>query len=602
MNDMLLDLSVASLMSSNKENQNDNSMIVEIQSVITTKQRLLAFNRLRKILQKTTDSETHNASKASSTFIAENSLGNSDSWNLVNLENFIKDGGFTTLVMQLHRLVYTHGSTTAELDVLCNCLALLFGLLRRQAEITQQILTSHGPDLLILLSNAIKVAIQRKQGQNGIGMQSVHSVRYDVVFIFRIISSSSIGTNVMVKCRIALESLVLILGEDEITNDGIALEILSVYKNLTYYQEDYRITLLKSPGFINGIGLLSKKCKLSLKSRQRLSAVIRNLAISVECRSILVAYPTVIDTLIQLLGWEPQSSDDSTSVTETNRNVVNTLISLAMDHDSALILIFYGDGVLLHILQRYLKVSSDTYLRKKSACILRLLAHEVSAPLLVHDANLMYSLSDAALRDDSSDVRKEAAEAFARCAALVQIGQQPHYESVLDALTMLVTRRSRLKAGAIDSLARALREQSSHRCNQRPMADRGILLEAISEIGLSREFNSSNASRDACCALMHLSQDERNLEKLTKKTIVLDAILSNATAYPTYYDSSEDNGKMYALTTLVNLAKNTNCRRIMVRHRCLFQTLVHESKLIRSDRSDFKDMLKEATLLLASEL
>ena len=638
-NGILMDISTISLSSfnrtSNKENldfgiSSNPLSIVDIQSAITTKQRLIAFHRLRKLLQKAISSETHvETSMTSSSELIENNNSQhlssvaSATTSAVNLEQFImRDGGITVIIMQLHHLVYSHGTTIAELEVICMCLLILFRSCwrrRTMGHVQQHILQNLAPDLLILLSNAVLVVIsQRKQRQNqfmdGVD-QKMNSVLLNVMTIFNIISSSFVGTNSMIKCRIATETIIRMLENDgsikehDADDDNTIFEVLGCLKNLTYFQEEYRMQLVQSSsGFIKSLGsLLLSKPALSMKSRQRLSAVIRNLSICIECRAILVAHPTIIETLIQLLNCDdPQTTinGDDDTLNMMKRNVVSTFVSLSMDHDSALILIFYGDGILPQVLQRHLKYSSDVFLRKKSACILRLLTNEMSAPLLVHDSNLMYSLSDAALRDDSSDVRKEAAEAFARCAAFVQIvEQQPHYyDSVLDALTVLVSRRSRLKVVAIDSLARAIRDQSSHEGNQRPMADRSVLLDAMSEIARSREYEASTASRDATCALMNLSSHYDNLEKLARNPLVLEAILSIASAYRMGVDATVDNGKTYALTTLVNLTRNSNCRKIMIRHRCLLQTMIQEIKYVPTEQSVLKEKLKQASILLASEL
>jgi hypothetical protein len=588
MSGTFLDLTITSL--TDKENHDCNSVVAGLRSAITTKQRLFALSRLRKILQQSSGLED-DTSFVSSRNVTPVRLGNFD--------DFVNAGGGIALVLQLHHLVHSHGSVLAELELLCFCLAKLFGLIRRQFDKIKIFLSEHDSDVLLLLSDASLIASQRRQYTNT--CQNVPSVQNSAVTIFNIVTSSSSGTNLLLKCHAAVEMISRILCDIETTDDTVT-QALGIYKNLTYFQEDCRVKLIKSSGFLQSLSLSSIK-SISLKSRQRQSAVIRNLAISVECRSLLVAEPTTVGTLIQLLNWEPQSTDDSSSPDFRNmrRNVLNTLVSLTMDHDSALLLIFYGDGILLHILQRYLKVSTDTFLRKKSACVMRLLANEASAPLLVHDANLMQSLSDAALRDDSSDVRREAAEAFARCAAFVQLEQQPHYENVLDALTILVNQRGRLKSFAMNSLARALKEQSLHPCNQLPMADRSVLLNAIAQIALLREFESNAAATDACCALMNLSTDKANLEKLAGQEIILEALLSNASTYTTTHGNFEE-GKLYALTTLVNLSNSSNCRRIMIWHGCILQTLIHETRCISDEQSDLKVRLKQATLLLAAEL
>jgi hypothetical protein len=574
-----------------------HALVAGIQSSFTTKQRLFALHKLRKIIQTKEPPQNHSFSLTSIlSNHDDNHVGYASSLHIGNFEDFMNAGGINALILQLHHLVYSHGSILPELELLCYCLSLIFRLMRKNKAVVE-LLVDQDSDFMVLLSSASLLASQKRQGSKLNAVHRIPSVQHSTMTIFYIITSSSTGSALFLKCTVAVELVAHVLADREICEDSV-YESLGVYKNLTYYQEDSRLKLIKSPGFVQGLTRCDKATLTS--SRQRQLAVIRNLATTVECRSLLVAQPPIVGALIDSLLWEPHSNleSEATELHTLRRNVFIALVSLSMDHNSALLLIFYGDGILLSILQRFLRDSIDSFLRKKSACVLRLLANEVTAPLLVHDADLMYSLSDAALRDDSLEVRREAAEAFARCAAFVQLDRQPHFECVLDALTVLVERKSPTKVVAVNSLARALKEQSLHPKNQRPMVRRGVLLEAIAQMALLRNADSTSAATDACSALLNLSSDTENVEELTNNTMVLEALLSNASSY--YANGRER--KKYALSSLVNMTQNTNCRRILVRHGCILQTLIQEAKVLPLEQREFKIKLKHAVLLLALEL
>jgi hypothetical protein len=593
--------------SSNKENHKiDSSMIADIQSAFTTKQRLSVLNRLRKTLQQQGDSKEMNPSEVSSIPV---NAGAHDSNSIESsVLNLMEAGIINALALQLHHLLYTHGSTVAEVELICYCFALLFAQIRRHHNALQRLLLEQGTEFVVLITEAVSMVNKKKQGRARTTASSVPCTQHSVLAIFNIVSACVAGTILLLKCRAAVETVMSILGDHETTDDTV-IEALGIWKNLTYYEEDCRAYLVKASGFLSSLTALPSRT-MSLKARQRLSGVIRNLAISVECRTLLVAHPTVIGAMIQLMTWEPLSMNDTASPDFSNmrRNLLNTLISLAMDHHSALLLILHGDGILLNILKRYLTDGTDTVVRKRSACSLRLLANEVSAPLLINDAALMQSLSEAALRDSSPDVRKEAAEAFARCAALVQAEHQPHYQAVLDALTVLAQQRHRPNALSIEVLARAFKEQALHACNRKPMAERSILLDTVAQIALSRDVASTTATQDACCALMLLSTEAANLERLARTPIILDALLTNATSYSANSNGNGNaehdftNEKDYAVTTLVNLTAHPTNRKIMVNHGCLLQTMIQVARSIPKNRSDVKDVVQLAILLLAKEL
>lgn len=598
-------MATADSATADKENSKVNHLILEIHSALTTNQRLQVLTRLRKTLQQNESLEP-NLSFAS--LVNTNDYVNRDCFDST-AANLIDKGIINALSLKFHRLLRTHGSTLAELELICQCFALLFAHLRRNYDALHQLICDQRTRFVVLLTEAVSMASQKRQERPRVNTASFPCVQHSVLTIFNIISASAAGTTLLLKCRVVAETIVTILCDTE-TTDDMVVKALGILKNMTYYEEDCRASMIKLSGFLSGLTALPNRSHaLSLKSRQRLSAVIRNLAISVECRSLLVAHPMAVGALIRLMTWEPTCKNAMVCVDICNlrRNLLDTLISLSMDHNSALLLIFHGDGVLLSILKRYLKENTDTVLRKKSASTLRLLANEVSAPLLIHDAELMHTLSDAALRDESLDVRKEALEAFTRCAALVQVEHQPHYQAVLDALTALAQQRHRPKSVSVDLLARALKEQSFRVCNRKPMAEQRVLLETVAQIAMSRDVSSTTAAQDACRALMHLSTEEANLKRLADTPMVLDALLATVSTYSVNSIISNRTDafpveKEDAVKTLVNLIALPTNRTLMVKHGCLLQTLIQVTGVIPKTRPNVKEEVKVAILLLAKAL
>lgn len=607
-----LDIRQADIPNADKENLNVDHLVADVHSALTTKQRISALHRLLKSLQNNTStlSSANDRSFASSAYanLSQN-VHDKDSARSVFVHptpsSLIRAGIINPLSLQLHHLVHMHGSTAAEVELVCHCLSLLFGHARRKGDSFQRRIVDQGSPFVIILADAVSVVARKRRSRTT--KSNIPSTRHSVLSIYHLLSTFAAGASLLFKCQGALETVIRCLVDNELRDESL-LEALGIWKNLTYFQEDSRMYLLKATEFRCGLTSLPSR-DLSIKSRQRLSSVIRNLAISVECRPVLVGHCSVIGAMVRLMMWEPESEVERVSIDfcNTRRNLLNTIVSLSMDHHSALLLIFHGDGILLTIFKHYLKESTDSVVRKRSACTLRLLANESSAPLLIHDAELMRLLSDAALRDGSIEVRKEAAEAFARCAALVQVEDQPHYAAVLDALTDLVTNRHRLNSVSVEVLARALKEQSCHIGNRLPMAERSVLLQTLAQIAL--DSTSTRATQDACSALLNLSCEPLNLERLVRCSCILDALTTNAASAFQNSDiligdhtSTMVKEKGLAIATLVNLSALPRNRRVMAKHRCLLQTMIQVTRLMDKEKDVEKEMLKNSILLLVKEL
>jgi hypothetical protein len=332
-------------------------------------------------------------------------------------------------------------------------------------------------------------------------------------------------------------------------------------------------------------GLLSTLTRIPFsdandKAQERLSAVFRNIAISPDTRILLAQQPDVLSALARLTSYDNR---------HTLRNTLNTLVSLAMDGDSCLLLVFHGDGILIEAMKRLVTHDGDEVIRKRAARALRLMARDTSAPLLVHDTRLMETLSNRALHDTSNDVRIEAAEAFARCAGLIKAPMAQH-EAILDALTHLANSPSVLP----EVMARALKDQASHPENRVPMAQRNKLLEALARIATSAEAPRT-AKEDVCLALLDLCSEEENQTTLATPPM-FNALVQNAVGRREDHRSLRES----SIQTLLNLALIPSNRNKMANHASLLQALLQFAAATAD--SNLKKKVKAVILQLAAEL
>jgi hypothetical protein len=388
--------------------------------------------------------------------------------------------------------------------------------------------------------------------------------------------------------------------KDETLTETTVGDLLGILKNLTYFEEDHRGRLLQTGDLLLALTTLPCRRSFTIKNRQRLSSILRNFLVSIECREIFIREPSAIAMMIQLMSWDPPSQLNNTEKTDWQKqryNLMDVLISLSMDRDTALALIFHGDGIILTKLKRFLKETNDNVMRKKAAQSIRLLAHGISAPILTKDAELMYLLTDAALHDTCLQVRRESTDAFTRCASLVQANNSPQYEAVLDALTQLTRQKEHRSIVSINMLAQAFKQQSTYECNRGPMVQRIELLRMIAKLALSTE--SPVASADACCTILNLAREESNRETLANEPILLDTLVANL------FDdcapvSAASTRKATVAETLILLVINPVNRSVMARHRCLLQSMISAARSIES--AEMKNQLKDAIIMLAKEL
>jgi hypothetical protein len=458
------------------------------------------------------------------------------------------------LVLQLNHVVLQKDAHPMEVQELCSMLLLIL---------------RHCPDDHAWCPRSTSVMVDAlKMGVVGPVLAILHLVSTRPLMALEMVKSRQLMLNL-------IETLDVPAKEEEHLLDG-----LGCLKNLTCYAEGHRCQLL-SPNWIKG-GL----CNLALtvrsdKARERVSAVFRNLSISPDCQKLITGDPCVLSAVVHLSRY----SDNAPLL----RNLLNTLITISIEHDACVLLLFHEDGILLNRLNEWLH-NDDTSVRKRASRILRHMANELSAPLLVDDAELMESLSCRALQDSNQGVRVEAMEAFARCASLVKSGQ-PHYMAVLDALLRL----TKSPHASSETLARALREQAKHAGNRVPIAMCLELVEAVAGIASARD-SSLRAKEDICVALLDLSHESTNLERLSNPH-VLDALVQNVKAIGSeQYEVIQQ----VSIDTLVRLASCATNRTKMVNHHCLLQCLVqyaaHTSDL------ESKRQVKMVIMSLVGEL
>ena len=462
-----------------------------------------------------------------------------------------------SLCLQLGFILRRHGSCREEIIQTCKAIELFYRCCPDLVT-SEEALRSRGSDLFFLLPEAFKRG-------------SILSV----LSIWHSISSSPFGTTLLLQSPVVLLCVRDVMRKENSERE-VLMESLGLLKNVTYYGVEYRYRIMEQPP-----GLLATIASLPLhidceKVRERLSAVFRNLALSPEARVALAQRPDVLTAISTLAN--------SKSLT-TTRNVLNTLLSLAVDGDSCLLMVFHGDGVIVNILKKYISMD-DLSVRKRAARALRLVIRETSAPLMVHDNELMKILSHRALHDSSSEVRSEAAEAFARCASLVKAPSSQH-EAILDALTYLVSSPNTVPS---EVMARVIKEQASlGPQNRRAMVERQTLMVAMSRIAMSPE-SSISAKENIFSALLDLSDDENNQPHIATP-LILDALVQN---------SGVRNYKIreYAVKTLIKLAGNASNRKSMANHTNLLQSLFAAATQL----GDLKTQVKAVILQLATEL
>ena len=491
-----------------------------------------------------------------------NIIGYNDDTDICNNEKLLVDvanaGTINSLCYHLGFVLYRNGALP-EIEKICKCLGILFS--QCPGTTSEESMEALGSGFVQLLLKAATVG----------ATQSVLSIWHSF-------SANVVGTTLLLQCSGVLAIVVEVLHRESIESRGL-LDALGMLKNATYYGEDLRHVVVEEPGLISGLSRLVFNNRNG-KQEERVSAIFRNLAISPSTRTVLAQKSEVLSALSRI---------SNSSNRTTLRNLLNALISMAVDVESCLFLVLHGDGILIDICKRLIGHENDEMIRKRSARAIRLMARDSAAPFLVADSLLIDTLTRRVLNDKSKAVRAEAAEALARCAGLVD-ATMGHHSKVLDTLTKLANNPN----VSPDIVARAFKDQASHFENRVSMGRRNQLINAIADIAISFEA-SPTAKEDSCHALFRLSCDETNRDLMASPPI-FEALVRNSTRR----QGESERTREFAVRSLSNLALNTRNRSNMAKHAALLQALL---QFVSSTTNEMlKRDVKSLILKLAAEL
>jgi hypothetical protein len=446
-------------------------------------------------------------------------------------------------------------SETYQISMVCSVISMLYQNCRDH-ERTESI-ADIGSELLRLLAKAWKRRIPHLQ----------------MLSIWRSFSACSTGALLLIHQAAFMPVMTEVL-QHEATSKTSMDEALGVLKYVAHYAEDHRLSLLEQLGT-----LLSRlSCVLlTERSMERLSAIFRNLSLTPNVRLAMAEHSNVLTALVQLCSQGNQNC-------KTIRNVTCTLDNLSMETDSSMMLLLHGDGIILGVLLHLLTAAEDDVVRRRSARALRLLARDKAVPILLKSTNVMHSLHYAATHDPSCDVRSEATNAYAICAAKVNANMHIHAE-VLNALTELAM------GPAVTWVVLAFKEQVENPCNRMAVVENAELMARI--VGAALQADASTLLKEhVSSALEILSEDEKIREKLVTE-LVLNVLVQNAR-------DDDSATSRDAIRALLNLASTESTRKRLVTHRGLLQTLIRYSKACQ-DAGD-KERVKNTILVLIPQI
>lgn len=413
-----------------------------------------------------------------------------------------------------------------------------------------------------------------------------------ILATFHACSGSRNGTALLFQSGV-ISSIARIFQRKIIVDDNSLLEAMGILKNLSYYGEESRLEMAEHGTLTLHLAEIPFSHRETTttasnnpekdKVLERLSAIFRNLAVSPSPRPVLARCPQILNAIARM---------GSHSSRQIQRNILNFLLNVGQDVDSCIILCLHGDGILVNLLKRFMRNDADAAIRKRAVRILRMLACEGSATLLVHDSTLIACLLERALHDTSHEVCAEATDAIARLAAFIKAPMVQHNQ-ILDALAHLASRSTTQP----EVLALALMQQASEPKNRSPMTERGILLESLAQLALSTD-TTNQAKEHACCAILDLTKQEMSRARLATCSI-LEALTQNSTI-SNRNDHQDDQRRVFGIKALVNLAKVGPNRKAMANHNLLLQTLVLFAASSRDH--EVKSDVKKTILVLVSEL
>jgi hypothetical protein len=427
--------------------------------------------------------------------------------------------------------------SSGETDELQGILTLIHLLCQCDEKVIEQPLDEIGSDLYDLMVRVLKKS-QNNEKKNEKIIQSI-------LYTWHLLASHAERSIKMLTCQGLVGAIVYILKRETVHVD-VNIEAIGIVKHLTYFAENYRVHLLNYPDLIPSLSRLTFTNMHEI-SIERLSAIFRNLACTTQARKGMVTQSIILAALVQLSKGTSR---------RTTRNLLFTLGSLAMEPDSAMPMILFGEGMVVTVLVMFLGANEDETTRRQAARALRLLARDKAAALLSRIHPLLDRLSDIALYDSSQSVRLDATEAFANCAAYIR-SPMPNHDSILASLAQLSS------GPAPDAVAKALKEQATVPVNRPRMAESVDLLSALAKLAL-RDHTSNISKEHVANVLLQLSNDEGNREKMVTEQVLTSLV-----------KTCQQNGiREIAVLSLLNLASVESNRKEMASHFGLLRSLV----------------------------
>mmetsp|Transcript_25658 Transcript_25658/g.56265 ORF Transcript_25658/g.56265 Transcript_25658/m.56265 type:complete len:643 (+) Transcript_25658:163-2091(+) len=601
-------------------------ILSELQHVITTKQRV---HTLRHLLH----------------FIGYDPSTRLCRCNVSTLHRFVDGKCIYLLCLQLgyaigrhrsdhgdHRDVHARGSND-EVSLISIAIDVFYRYCPEL--VTENSIQTNGSEVLRLsqemFKNCRRGGLGRDQKRRGNASNGSDNL-LSIVSIWHSCSSCSLGTMLLLQNPETLQAINEILlskmnqSHHDSTRIDTIMECLGLLKNLTYFGEDYRHQIVDQTNLLATLTGLTDVPNDS--TRERLSAVFRNLALSTDARSRLTQQANVLTAIVRMANFSLIDSNKMHGNTNNNaenasckkntlRNLLSTVANLAIDANTNHLMVFHGDGILIEQLKQFLIQGEDFVLRKRASRAIQLLARDPSsAPVMVLQNNeLLDILSDRALNDGNGSVRMEAAEAFAKCADLIRAPMAQH-NYIMDALTHMLmtstTKTSKTREN-LDIVGRALKEQASHQINRRAMIQRRNLLTSLANVILS-EDTTFGAKESVCATLASLSEEEANQE-IMSIPIVLNALVQILVDQPKILGTNNTVANARAnvdtivstriressVRTILNLAKTSSNRQNMANQIALIQSLLRFAAATTTS-DDLKKQVKAVILQLAAAL
>mmetsp|Transcript_5498 Transcript_5498/g.13786 ORF Transcript_5498/g.13786 Transcript_5498/m.13786 type:complete len:331 (-) Transcript_5498:23-1015(-) len=312
------------------------------------------------------------------------------------------------------------------------------------------------------------------------------------------------------------------------------------------------------------------------------------------------------------------NSNDFKCKKNTVRNILSTILSLLINTNTAHLIGFHGDGVIVEQLKQLVVYGEDFVSQKRAIRALGLLARDPSStPVMVLQNNqLLEILLERALHHFNDSVREEATKAISKFSHLIRAPMTQH-NYILDALTRMLmtatTNSPTMISGNVETVARALQEQGSHHVNRKAMTQHPDLLRSLADV-IRSEFTTLSAKESACATLLNLSEDKPNQEAIAVP-FILDVLVQTLANQPGPRTSNDaiaiasinidtivtSRIRESSVRTILNLSRTQSNRKIMAQQTKLIQSLLQFAAAATTSE-DVKKQVKVAILSLAAEL